>query len=716
MTIAINLVKILPDFDSRLNFLVFSVTIVLLVDLAFLLKKFIKLTNIVFVNAIALGIIVSLLICNLILQSINTDIPIIISVVLFSATLTFDIIWTIFRPKFVIDYPRWLTKAVIISSVVLNIIILFAATIVTLVTVTTRPYVLTTKPGIWENMETSDQNIEIEFDLPINKNDVVINLAPEVKGTWLYEKQFLKTDLYRKIVFIPEESFFPEQKIVIYLVGLKQIASGGDTHEQPVELFAPKIPTIITSQPKNGDKNYSTSEGIELILDTNDDDFALWEVKTTPTFEFQIERDFSNKILIIPKKALEQDTEYTIEVLRTLRTYNLVNLETIKKGDTTEGYKFSFHTVTTPLLNSYQPQGQSVLSDAIVKVVFDEKMNPGSVEQNFSFSPQIEGTVTWEDEKTFIFTPTYLLSKDTNYELVFKEGLYNIYGGKTNQEIKISFRTIGKVKVSEVYPGLDQRGLDPNSTNIAVRFDQDVDHQSAQSHFWVYPEVPADFSWDGNVMTYNTSGKLLYSTRYSFGITPGITTVNGLDSDQEYSYAFVTKDNIVSLGVPQYYQPYGSFICNVVAAKMVLSYYGIYRNEYDIINGIGYGNNPNTSWVNNYGTHWDPIANYISSQGRPTEVRIGMSVSELATQVQNGHPVIIWWYNGVSSPAMQPLDLGGGTGYRGMHSEVVIGFIGNASNPSTIITNDPWLGPSWYSTGDFVANWGNFGYTGVITY
>lgn len=711
-----NTVKLIPSFDLRILVTIILVTIILGINTALLIRKIFKTSRITFINSLFITLTIGVLLSHYFFLVIDLESMSITLAIIASLTIALNIARLLLRPRLAFRFKPKVKIAINIILIIINVLSLLAAGTIAYFTLTARPFAYKSTPEIWGNMTVADQTIEIEFDTPVNPNDLKLNIAPNVDGSWVFEKPILNSGLYRKVNFIPNESFPAETKVVIYITGMKQVLPGGDSHEQSVEFFSTKIPKVINSIPQNESKNNGITGPIVLELDNRDGEFLIWDINITPNVEFSLLREQSKKVKIQLNSDLLQDTEYKIDVNLTSRTFDTKTKGTLSKGDSQKIYELKFKTVTTPLLKSYNPQGQSAKVDEVITLVFDENMNAESVENAFKIAPEVKGLFEWENAQTLKFIPENLLLKDTEYSISFEKGLLNAYGGKTKDPINVKFKTIGKVQVYETVPFSGQNGLDPNNTNIIIRFNQEVDHQSAQDHFWMNPGVGGTFSWDGNSMIYNIAGKIGYSTNYSYGVTKGIKTIYGIDSDQDFSYSFATKDNIFILNVPQYYQPYGSFICNVVSAKMALSYYGIYRDEYGIVNSLGYGNNPDANFVNNYGTHWDPIANYISSQGRTAVARRGMTVAELTNEVQNGHPVIIWWYNGVSTPAMQTLYLGGGVGYRGMHSEIVTGFVGNPNNPTTIITNDPWLGPSWYNTDEFIRNWSNFGYTGVVVY
>jgi uncharacterized protein YvpB len=156
-----------------------------------------------------------------------------------------------------------------------------------------------------------------------------------------------------------------------------------------------------------------------------------------------------------------------------------------------------------------------------------------------------------------------------------------------------------------------------------------------------------------------------------------------------------------------------TFTCNIAATRMALAYYGIYRSESQIKASIGTGLDPNANWVAGYGVHSVPIASYISNY-RSVDRRSGMTLKDLTTAVDNGDPVIAWVYNRHSTPYGSFTLEGGYTGYKGMHSEVVRGYIGDPNNPTHILVNDPWRGRLTYSASGWLSIWSYLGYTGVI--
>jgi uncharacterized protein YvpB len=106
----------------------------------------------------------------------------------------------------------------------------------------------------------------------------------------------------------------------------------------------------------------------------------------------------------------------------------------------------------------------------------------------------------------------------------------------------------------------------------------------------------------------------------------------------------------------------------------------------------------------------------MSSRGVSNQIYTGWSISGLAKEVEKGNPAVIWGQNGWASPTWKSWDSPTGhvDALNGMHSEVVIGFIGSSDNPTHIITNDPWRGRRTLTVGQFLGSWNYFNRTAVV--
>lgn len=576
-----------------------------------------------------------------------------------------------------------------------------------------RPFVIRTTPEAGSTISDALQEIAVEFDLPIDKNEVTFNISPEVKGEWTFESASTAIKVERKAVFHPEESFYPGNPVIIYITGIQSLSRVGKFHEQAISFKAPKVPTLRKMTPADGAENVKTDAEIILEYDAPIGNFVETTVEIEPAVEFNLKTEGKiQKILF--HEALAQDSHYAIRVFQTPRSFNAKTGERIEVGETTEVGKTSFSTVTTPGIASYEPKGEAVAVTSPIIITFNQEMERKSVERHFAIDPNVNGTIIWKGNDTFTFTPDEPLPKETIFTLTFSKGMRSFTEGMTKEDIILSFTTIGRVKVISVTPVPSSYGVDPISANISIEFDQPVDQLSAQQHVSISPAVSASPRWNENTLTLVTAGNLAFATTYTIVVSPGIISLGGIDSTETFTYQFSTRSNTFALNIPLYLQAPG-FTCNLVATKMVLQYRGISVDIETIKNTIGVGDDPNTSWVNNYGTHWGPISRYIN-QYRPTAAKTGWTLHEILIEVQNGNPVILFWYNRYSQPPGAFTLPSGATGYMGMHSEVVRGFVGTPDNPSAILTNDPWRGQLSYSPQLFINTWAYINNAAVVVY
>lgn len=610
-----------------------------------------------------------------------------------------------------------LKKILKISYIILNILILIACLLVIICSVMAKPYARLHTDNVDNHLTSAQSPIIISFDIPVEKKSIELNLSPEIDGNWEYVGILGEQEISpytNKAVFYPDESFFPESKILVYIVGISRILPNGKIHEQAVEVFAPPLPQTKEINPADKMENFGISTNPEIKFDYPTGDFVIFEYEFEPAIKFSVQNDDPYKAILILEEKLSQDTEYKMKIFRTARSYNISTGEDIERGERELLIETVFYTVKSPSIQDISHKAQAERPDIPLKISFIEKMNKESVEKNLIITPEAEGEFSWEDEKTVVFTPKNGFAKDTEYTVNLNLGIETIYGGVMNEKVELKFKTLGKVEVSSFSPYPNSTNIDPAKTNIAITFNQEVETSSAQSKVSISPSVEAGHSWNGNQLILSTSGKLAYNTKYTVTIDSGVKSKYGLDSQDKYTYSFTTKVQTFSMAVPLYYQSVG-FTCNTVATRMALAYRGVNISEAQIREGIGTGTDPNQNWVSGYGVHADPVVKYIQNY-RSAEVHRGWNSIALAKEVEKGNPVILFWYNRYSQPKGAFTLASGATGYKGMHSEVVIGFTGNSDNPVSFIVNDPWRGRLTYSKSLFDSTWSYLNYTAIVVY
>lgn len=576
-----------------------------------------------------------------------------------------------------------------------------------------KPEIINSTPGQFGYMTSGEQQIVIEFNAPVDQDTVTFNLSPDVDGTWDWEGIWDSETYKRKAVFTPKESIYPGAVVVVYVTGIRLPWDDGKLHEQPVEFSGPKVPEIYQTIPSSDAVDVAVNKPIYIEYDAPLGKYVELKYEILPEVKFNVELsgDYVHKLVL--EEELKQDTEYNLKIYQNLRSYVVADNKDIERSDTETIVDMKFKTVTTPYLKTQSPKGIAARADSEIIAVFDQEMNMDEVEESFSIDPVVEGRIEWRDDVTFVFIPDEDLEKGQTYTVKFNKGLTSGSTGVTQEDIIFSFGVAGKVAVSAFTPTSGTTGLEPNGVVISVQFNQPVDKESAQAHFSLSPSVAGTFSWDGDVMSYTIPTALAFATNYTATVSAGVKTVHGLDSDQAFSTVFATRANVFRItGIPYHRQQEG-FTCNISATIMVLGLHGINQTENQVRNGIGFSDDPNVGWVSGYGVHIAPVANYIS-QYREVEQHTGWNRTEMLQKVQQGYPVILFWYNRYSTPRGAYTLPSGATAYMGMHSEIVTGFAGTPQNPTAIYTTDPWRGYNTYTPALFDSTWSYLNNTGLV--
>ena len=206
---------------------------------------------------------------------------------------------------------------------------------------------------------------------------------------------------------------------------------------------------------------------------------------------------------------------------------------------------------------------------------------------------------------------------------------------------------------------------------------------------------------------------IVEDSRNELIIAPATESKAEFSSSVSVSYSVRTtskvSSQIIKLNAPYYEQEYEK-TCEAASLRMVLEYYGIKSNDWDILQAIGYNprgldyaknvwDDPSEMFVGyvdkgkiGYGAHAEPIAKAAKSFGRGAGVYKNVSARFLAEQISNGHPVIAWGYYLYTTPVKYSWKTEAGKdifGYRGEHTRVIYGFKGSADNPEGFYVHDP---------------------------
>ncbi len=215
---------------------------------------------------------------------------------------------------------------------------------------------------------------------------------------------------------------------------------------------------------------------------------------------------------------------------------------------------------TPPSVISYEPQvaditdSVNVSTDIVLNFNWDMKVDETAAA--FSISPQVDGTITWENSyRTLRFTPKTKFEKDTEYTVTLGTTACHPDANWTNnlqQEFTLKFRTKNRDNVAllESYPSVGMQDVPLNPMFITI-FDEQVDdfmssykvvnaageEQSIRKRSFDYN---SDLLAPNGSVQFELTDALLPNSDYRLIIGPGLTDIQGVKFNKTVEIPFRT--------------------------------------------------------------------------------------------------------------------------------------------------------------------------------
>ncbi len=177
---------------------------------------------------------------------------------------------------------------------------------------------------------------------------------------------------------------------------------------------------------------------------------------------------------------------------------------------------------THPLLIVRSPaRGEETPLDRPLRLVFDQPMDRASVEAAFRIEPKVEGTFSWPDPVTLVFTPKDQWKRATRYRVKLEPTAKSAEGLPLKEEVEFTFATVGYLEVAQVMPEPGARDIPPD-TPVTIMFNRPVVPLQLVSAPVADMPVPVVFDppVEGTGEWVNTS---IYVFRPKAGFVPGKT-------------------------------------------------------------------------------------------------------------------------------------------------------------------------------------------------
>lgn len=594
------------------------------------------------------------------------------------------------------------------------------------------PEVVEASPSRNQASVALNEEVVLRLNRPIRRELLEAAITPAIEGSWRFEDPVGTSRFFKTVVFEPTGIYKADTTYTVTLGNITNILGVANTKYE-MSFHTQGVPTVATASLTDGQVGVSPCDPIQINLTHPNTGIADFSVQFDPPIENTVVlSDTKTRYAVTPSSCFAQDAVYSLRVVRTLVLRNRATGTVSSTSDPEEVYALRYRTKPAPGLSRTEPSGSMVYPDETkaITLTFGEDMKQAIPQDLLAVNPPVQGTWEWIDGRRLRYMLTGSLAFNTKYSVTVRAGLPDARGGRTDKEVTASFSTIGPVRVVALSPKDRASGVKERSP-VSITFDQAVDHASAEGAFHLTPARDGTFSWEGNTMRFQTTWEK--DASYSFSIDAGVRSLRGQPSTSSYSGRFSTEESTTLLSIALDIQDH-TLSCEVASLKMALAYKGVRVGEGELMERVGYDPTPHENGIwgdpdvafvgsldgrqntTGYGVHWGPIAKAARAY-RSAEAFSGWSAAQVAAQIAQGNPVVMWGIypggkrEGWKTPAGRYIDA-----WKGEHVRTVIGFTGKAEAPTSFIINDPIVGRLTWSTSQFNGNWSTYGNSGVVVY
>jgi Big-like domain-containing protein len=194
-----------------------------------------------------------------------------------------------------------------------------------------------------------------------------------------------------------------------------------------------------------------------------------------------------------------------------------------------------------------RPSGSErlALTHSTIDIQFSEPVQRRSAESRFRLQPSWDGSLSWDGDRTLIFTPDPKFPVATEFRVAVERGFTDLPGNVNDAAPDpFVFRTVGLPALASTEPvsGTDGAGLeDP----IRLTFDRLMDTELTEGALRVEPSARIRLSWSGTTLIVTPTEPLAPGTRYRIEVGDRAADTDGNRLAAPASVSFTT----VSLGL-----------------------------------------------------------------------------------------------------------------------------------------------------------------------
>ncbi len=182
--------------------------------------------------------------------------------------------------------------------------------------------------------------------------------------------------------------------------------------------------------------------------------------------------------------------------------------------------------------------GSSIGLQQPIRIYFNQKMDPASVEAAIKGELELSGTLEWPSPAVLVYTPDQPLQPNSKFEIIIGTGAKSANGLALQAQEEVQFFTPDSLKPTTFLPSPGSQGVDPSSA-VVVTFNQPVvplggEPKDLPPAFTLTPSVPGRGEWI-NTSTYlfTPTEALAGGWQYSAALNPALTSTAGTSLDEE---------------------------------------------------------------------------------------------------------------------------------------------------------------------------------------
>jgi alpha-2-macroglobulin len=396
-------------------------------------------------------------------------------------------------------------------------------------------------PAISDTLPAAGSQIPLQapitfyFNQPMDKKSVETawSIQPAIAGIWTWADN-------SAILFTPA-SALPASTDLTFTLAATAISKNGQLLSEPISINfrTAEALAVVQTLPEAGTDAVSASAAVVAAF--NQPVVALGADASTLPVGFTLQPTVGGKgewlntstYIFYPDPALAGGITYTATINPKL---SATSGSALKE---TKSWSFS---VAMPEVQKVEPEADGQVDlDAVFTVTFNQPMDTGSVQSNFTLTGpagKVSGTFKWNKNNTSLtFTPSGLLSRDSNYTLTLSAQAKGRGGTAIGYASAQTFHTYPGFYVQSTTPV--NLGLKENYKNITISFSAPLQEENAADLIKISPEA-------GQVYAYaNGTDLTVYSTLnpetvYTVTVSSALKDRWGQSLGQEFSFRFKT--------------------------------------------------------------------------------------------------------------------------------------------------------------------------------